>query len=187
MSKVLTCLLITICFLGNQAALAHPGKVDKDGCHVCKKDCEKYGYKEGYWHCYSKKEDRKSTVFSSRDTYVEKVTDGDTNKVSLLPNGEKITVRILGIDCPESHKNAKCKRDGEQGRHGCDWQIPRGLKASKKAAELLKHKKVTLECVPSKRSGKCKKGAYGRALHYVRVEDGEDFGLVLVDSAWLTV
>ncbi len=55
----------------------------------------------------------------SQDAYVEKVTDGDTIKVRLLPSGEKITVRLLGIDCPESHKNAKCKRDGEQGRKGC--------------------------------------------------------------------
>jgi endonuclease YncB( thermonuclease family) len=103
------------------------------------------------------------------------VDDGDTIKVRLLPSGEKQTVRIQGIDCPESHVNAKCKRGPKEGRHDCAWQVPRGLKASKRAAELMKQKTVYLEC-----AGKCTKVRYGRDLRYVRLEDGRDFGLIMI-------
>ena len=174
-------------------ASAHPGARDKNGCHVCKTNCEKWGVHQGIRHChgpdgqvYYPGEDPDPQIFkpltpvkdeaAGQRAYVEKISDGDTIKVRLLPEGsEKLTIRILGIDCPESHKNAKCKRDGKAGRKGCDWQVPRGLKASKRAAELLKQQAVILEY-----DGKCEAGRYGRALRYVRLESGQDFGLLMV-------
>jgi len=208
-----SCLLVSFC------VSAHPGRRDKDGCHVCRTNCAKYGVKEGGRHCHrpdgsiyypggeaaqpapsdtptlnpqnsgavgkhGKRGPLEGAEYKVTDpraekplkAYVEKVSDGDTIKVRLLPGGsEKLTVRLLGIDCPESHRNAKCRRDEKAGRHGCDWQVPRGLKASRRAAALLKHKKVYLEC-----GRKCKKGAYGRALRYVRMENSLDYGLVMV-------
>ena len=123
---------------------------------------------------------KKSSEPPKGKAYVEKVVDGDTIKVRVLNQGNKIhTIRITGIDCPESHKNKKCKRDGQQGRRGCDWQVPRGLEASRGAAKLLKHKTVTLEC-----GGKCKKGGYGRHLRYVRLDDGSDYGLRMVRDGY---
>ena len=172
-------------------AYAHPGGRDAQGCHVCKTNCEKYGVKPGVRHChgpdgkiyYPGDPENKPryefptnvTVEGAQTAYVEKVSDGDTIKVRLLPSGEKLTVRIQGIDCPESHVNAKCKRAPKEGRHDCAWQVPRGLKASKRAAELMKRKTVYLEC-----GGKCTKGKYGRALRYVRLEDGTDYSLLMI-------
>ncbi len=114
------------------------------------------------------------------EVHVDKVTDGDTLVVRGFPGtqGKRIKVRILGMDCPESHKNSKCRRDGKQGRMTCAEQIPRGKKAAKRAASLLKHQKVYLE--PGSKSGKFKKGAYGRLLAYVRLKDGRDFGLTML-------
>ena len=110
---------------------------------------------------------------TSQRAYVEKVVDGDTFKARILPGGErKITVRILGIDCPESHKNAKCRRDARAGRPGCDWQVPRGLIAAREAAELLKHKVVTLErgntSGPRNQPGK-RASAYGKIVELVDI------------------
>ena len=108
--------------------------------------------------------------------YVEKVVDGDTVKVRLLDGGPGLTtVRVLGIDCPESHVNPKCERDGKSGRRGCDWQVPRGREAARKAAGMLKHRTVVLQC-----GGRCRRGRFGRALRYVKLEDGRDFGLEMV-------
>jgi len=176
-------------------ARSHPGARDKRGCHVCKTNCAKWGVAKGIRHCHGKDgqiyypgedpdpQSLKPPVLvkdtaDGQHAHVDKVIDGDTIKVRLLPGGdEKLTVRLMGIDCPESHKNRKCQRDGKQGRKGCDWQVPRGLKAAKRAAKLLKQQTVTLEC-----EGPCKEGRYGRALRYVRLEDGRDFGLVMVEE-----
>jgi endonuclease YncB( thermonuclease family) len=134
--------------------------------------------------------------------HVEKVVDGDTLRVR-MPGGKEETVQILGINCPESRESKKCLWDGKAAQEACqlkdkrqcnamkegksvilgkdcDWQIPRGLEASRKAAELLGKKTVTLEC-----DGECKRGGFGhRHLRYVRMEDGRDFGLVMVQEGY---
>ena len=174
------------------SAVAHPGPVSpKDGCHVCRKHCEQYGIPPGR-HCHperlpgrsdatevpadsSKAEAaRRPDPLEGRKAYVEKVVDGDTLKVR-VDGGRRVTVRVLGIDCPESHANEKCARDGRQGRLGCDEQVPLGLEASRRAAALLKHRTVTLE-------GPTKTDLYGRTLAYVRLPDGRDFGAVMVQE-----
>ncbi|MBN2496000.1 MAG: thermonuclease family protein [Deltaproteobacteria bacterium] len=107
---------------------------------------------------------------------VEKVHDGDTIRVRLLSGGGGLLkVRLRGIDCPESRHNAKCERDADRGRRGCDWQVPRGEAATRRAVELLEGRTVQLEC-----DGPCRKGSFGRALRYVRLEDGRDFGLEMI-------
>jgi len=115
-----------------------------------------------------------TTSSGGQKVKVKWIYDGDTVLVS-SDTQDKIKVRIIGIDCPESHNNDKCKRDGQNGRKGCNWQIPRGKKAKKRAIQLLKNKSVTLEC-----DGKCKSGSYGRKLRYIRIPDGRDFGLQLI-------
>jgi micrococcal nuclease len=113
---------------------------------------------------------------------VEKVVDGDTLRVR-LPQGKKLTVRILGIDCPETHRNDKCEKDARRGRPTCEQQIPWGRKATQAARGLIAGKEVILQC-----PGECTNGGYGRALRYVHVVDGKllgrkngyDFGLEMV-------
>jgi micrococcal nuclease len=133
---------------------------------------------------------------------VEKVVDGDTLRVR-MPDGKIETVQILGIHCPESRESNKCLWDGKAAERACDlkdqrqcnaikegksvilgkdcaWQIPRGLEASKKAAELLGNKTVKLVC-----DGECKRGGFGnRHLRYVRMADGRDFGMLMVQKGY---
>jgi endonuclease YncB( thermonuclease family) len=106
---------------------------------------------------------------------VERVVDGDTVEVRLLDGGGRLTVRLLGIDCPESRPNDKCRRAGRRGGRGCDWQVPRGRRAGRMAREILERRRVRLEC-----GRRCRRGGYGRALRYLRLEDGRDFGLEMV-------
>ena len=106
--------------------------------------------------------------------FVEWVYDGDTIR-AVADTREKIKVRIIGIDCPESTHNDKCERDERFGKKGCDWQVPRGKKAKRRAIELLAKKNAILEC-----DGKCRSDSYDRALRYVRLPDGSDFGLLMV-------
>lgn len=99
---------------------------------------------------------------------VTRVIDGDT------VDTEHARVRVLGIDCPESKPNRKCKKDKKRP---CAWQIPHGKAATERATELLQGQHITLECGDT-----CKLDYYNRALRYIRLDDGRDLGLVLVQE-----
>lgn len=108
--------------------------------------------------------------------HVLRIIDGDTIVVA-SPSGST-TVRILGIDCPESHANAKCRRDGLAGRASCAEQVPAGRRATARAHELLDGRDVTLE--PRSPGAALALDRYGRTIAYVRISDGTDFGRELV-------
>lgn len=182
---------------------AHPGGTDDEGCHTCRTNCEKWDEETGERHCHDSSEseggseaekeeaseqneesgeegDREGPEMSEgQRAYVDKVLDGDTLLVRVLSDAsKKVRVRVLGIDCPESHKNPKCRREGRSGGATCEEQIPKGRKAAGRAAELVKHEVVRLESKGGE--GEFGRGGYGRLLAYVRLEDGRDFGKVLV-------
>jgi micrococcal nuclease len=170
-------------------AWAHPGPVSpRDGCHVCRQQCHRWGIPPGR-HCHPERlsprthapspaaprpqarDAAPADALDGRTAYVEKVVDGDTLTVRV--DGQRVKIRVLGIDCPESHANEKCARDGRAGRRGCREQVPLGRQAARRAAQLLKHRTVTLE-------GPTKTDLYGRTLAYVRLPDGRDFGAVMI-------
>ena len=80
---------------------------------------------------------------------VTRVVDGDTIKVS--GNGETVTVRLVGIDAPETSK-----RKNEPGQ-------PFSRKSTKHLASLVLNKPVTVESYGTDR--------YGRTLGVVYVGD----------------
>lgn len=107
---------------------------------------------------------------------VVSVYDGDSFTVGV--EGEKVKIRVLGIDCPEKSFNAKCRRDEKEGRPGCEDQVPFGKIVANRAKELLVGN-VTLEC-----DDECKTDLYGRELRYVKLQDGRDYGLVLIREGY---
>jgi micrococcal nuclease len=111
---------------------------------------------------------------AGKNVFVEWVYDGDTIRV-VETDKRRIKVRVRGIDCPESRHNEKCEREGKRGLPNCAQQIPMGKKAKKRALELLFKKRVSLVC-----EDKCQTDKYGRALRYVHLQDGRDFGLLMI-------
>lgn len=106
---------------------------------------------------------------------VSQITDGDTFKgYTDDKQATEVVVRVMGMDCPESKQNAKCERDGKQGRSSCDDQIPLGLKASKRAREFLEGEVVKLESPDG--NGIFRPDPYRRTLAYVRLSNGQDYG-----------
>lgn len=92
---------------------------------------------------------------------VTKVVDGDTIKVSI--NGIEETLRLIGIDTPESvdpRKPVQCF----------------GIEASNRAKELLSGKKVRLEADPTQGE----RDKYNRLLRYVWMEDGTFFNKKMI-------
>ncbi len=101
-----------------------------------------------------------------KDTYpVVKVVDGDT--VAVLMNGKPVTLRLIGLDTPETvdpRKPVQCF----------------GKAASDKAKELLTGKTVRLEFDASQ--GTLDK--YGRTLAYVYLPDGTLFNEYMIFTGY---
>lgn len=99
-----------------------------------------------------------------KGTIVERAVDGDTLKVR-LEDGSSKTVRILGIDTPETvdpRKQVQCF----------------GHEASDHMKSLATGKTVTLEAKPDEDTDK-----YGRLLRYVRL-DGQDIGAAMIQDGY---
>lgn len=175
-------ILGTITFLG-APSLAHPGGTDADGCHVCHKECARWDETAGTRHCHGEENEQKQTVQKTEEAQprpkkrvrVRRVIDGDTIEVVTLGDDPvEITVRLKGIDCPESHRNAKCIRDGD-----CDTDAPKGKAASRKMTDLVAGEIVTLHSAKST----FEKDRYGRLLAYVHL-GGTDVGLHLIRGGY---
>jgi len=93
------------------------------------------------------------------------VVDGDTIKVSL--NGTVETIRLIGIDTPETvhpTKGVECF----------------GKEASKKMNELVLNKYVKLQTDPTQDD----EDRYGRLLRYVFLEDGTHINLKMIEEGY---
>jgi endonuclease YncB( thermonuclease family) len=109
---------------------------------------------------------KKTQATSSSTTYtVVTVIDGDTFTVATATSS--ITVRVLGIDTPET----KFSPSGEE----CY-----GAEASEKARALLAGKTVTL----TTDSAQDTYDKHGRLLAYVQVEDAFDFGDTMIREGY---
>jgi micrococcal nuclease len=97
---------------------------------------------------------------------VVRVIDGDTLVIQTAYGADK--VRLLGIDCPETRVNRKCRVEAT-----C-WDRERGLDAAETASWLLPEGAVVMV------EGIGRRDRYGRLLAYVTTVDGTDVGRYLL-------
>lgn len=96
---------------------------------------------------------------------VVKVIDGDTINIEI--NGKTETVRLIGIDAPET----------------VDPRTPvqcYGREASDKAKEILTGKNVALEPDPTQGE----RDTYGRLLRFVFLENGTNFNKLMISEGY---
>jgi micrococcal nuclease len=96
---------------------------------------------------------------------VLKVIDGDTVSISI--NGEKETLRLIGVDTPETvhpNKPVECF----------------GIEASNYAKDLLSNKIISVEYDQSQ--GEVDK--YGRSLVYIFLPDGRNFNKIMIEEGY---
>lgn len=105
-----------------------------------------------------------------RGAVVLTVIDGDTIKV-LLASGERVTVRLIGVDAPETHKaNTPVECGGKQATaHMKRMALRRGI-----------GRRVTLTTDPTQ----SRTDVFGRLLAYARVDTGRDLGREQIRSGW---
>jgi micrococcal nuclease len=96
---------------------------------------------------------------------VKRVVDGDTLKI--IYQGEEESVRLIGIDTPESKRNKKARKDA--GRSGKDVEqiTAMGKEAARYMRTIAREgDRVTIEFDVQKRD------KYRRLLGYVYLENG---------------
>ena len=97
---------------------------------------------------------------------VERIIDGDTLKIFI--NGKRESLRLIGIDAPESRKNKKAYRDAKRNHKDIETIIAMGHKSTQFVSTLIKPgDKITVEFDVQLRD------KYGRLLGYVYLKDGE--------------
>ena len=114
-----------------------------------------------------------ATGSAASTVVVEKVFDGDTFRAV---GGEK--VRLLGIDTPEAHDNAKLFRDAARNGQDAEEIKRMGRKAWRFVEPMILGKKVRLEFDVERRD------KYGRLLAYVYLEDGTFLNQLIIASGY---
>jgi micrococcal nuclease len=104
-------------------------------------------------------------VWGREAVQVFRVVDGDTLKI--LYHGEKTSVRLIGIDAPESHENAKLMRDSHGDRDLAEQILEQGRKATQFTACLVKPGDTVYLDFDQEHFDK-----YHRLLGYIYLKDG---------------
>lgn len=109
---------------------------------------------------------------------IEQVVDGDTVK---LDGGE--TVRLIGVDTPETGDNVSMLRDLDKLRNIATKEqlLAMGREAARQTARLAEGQRCWLE-YENARSDR-----YGRELAYIHLEDGRILNELILAGGWARV
>lgn len=91
---------------------------------------------------------------------VVKVVDGDT--LHVIVNGQKESVRLIGVDTPESRRNKKAEKDARRSGEDMEAIIAMGKEAARFTRSLVR-KGVTVKIAFDVQQ----RDRYGRLLGYV--------------------
>jgi micrococcal nuclease len=116
-----------------------------------------------------------------RSATITRVVDGDTVEVRFA-DGEEDTVRLLGVDTPETELGRVDPPEFEgipANNAGRDWLFEWGEKATSFATEALDGREVRVATDPE--AGR--RGSYGRLLAYIYV-NGQNFNRQLIEEGY---
>ena len=118
--------------------------------------------------------------YAQHTTTVTRIVDGDTLKVFYLRSEESI--RLIGIDTPESRVNKKTKRDAERSGQDIDTIIAMG----KRATEYIKSLVAPGDLITIEFDSQ-EKDRYGRLLCYVYLSNGKMLNEKIVKAGYANV
>ena len=118
--------------------------------------------------------------YAQHTTTVTRIVDGDTLKVFYL--GSEESIRVIGIDTPESRVNKKTKRDAERSGLDINTIIAMGKRATEYVKSLVKPGDlITIEFDAQERD------RYGRLLCYVYLSNGKMLNEEIVKAGYANV
>ena len=108
---------------------------------------------------------------------VKKIVDGDTYHI--IYDGREESVRLIGIDTPESRRNAKAKKDASRSGDDLDKIVEMGKSATEFAKSIVKPgDQLRIELDVQERD------KYGRLLVYLYFPDGRMLNEILVKEGY---
>ena len=121
-----------------------------------------------------------SLIYAQQITTVIRVVDGDTLKISY--NGQDESVRLIGIDTPESRINKKTKKDAKRSGQDIETIIAMGKRATAYVESLVKAgDAIEIEFDVQKRD------KYKRLLCYVYLSGGKMLNEAIVNAGYANV
>ncbi len=121
-----------------------------------------------------------SSLLAQQTTTVVRVVDGDTLKVRYW--GKEESIRLIGIDTPESRVNKKTKRDAKRSGQDIKTIIAMGKRATEYVESLVKSGDlITIEFDAQERD------RYGRLLGYVYLSNGKMLNEEIVKAGYANV
>ncbi len=146
-------------FIVQSTAYPHSGRTDAQGGHTNKKT--------GEYHFHNRPESKPSVLPQSNFAVeVLSVVDGDTIKIDY--KGQKESIRLIGIDTPESRVNKKTKKDAKRSGKDIETIIAMGKRAAAYVESLVKTGgTVAIEFDVQERD------KYKRLLGYVYLSNGK--------------
>jgi len=160
-------------FINQSTAYPHSGRTDAQGGHTNKKT--------GEYHFHNRPESKSSILPQSNlEAKVLSVVDGDTLKISY--KGQKESIRLIGIDTPESRVNKKAKRDAKKSGEDVGTIIAMGKRATVYVESLVKQGDiVTIEFDVQE------KDRYKRLLGYVYLSNGKMLNEEILKAGYANV
>jgi micrococcal nuclease len=121
-----------------------------------------------------------SSLHAQESTTVTRIVDGDTLKISY--NGQKESVRLIGIDTPESRVNKKTKKDAKRSGQDIETIIALGKRATAYVESLIKAGDTIIIELDVQ-----EKDWYGRLLGYVYLSNGKMLNEEIVKAGYANV
>jgi micrococcal nuclease len=121
-----------------------------------------------------------SPLHAQQTTTVVRIVDGDTLKVRYW--GKEESIRLIGIDTPESRVNKKAKRDAKRSGQDIKIIIAMGKRATEYVESLVKiGDLITIEFDAQQRD------RYSRLLGYVYLSNGKMLNEEIVKAGYAYV
>ncbi len=121
-----------------------------------------------------------TNAHAQQTTTVTRVVDGDTLRVRYW--GKEESIRLIGIDTPESRVNKKAKRDAKRSGQDIKTITSMGKKATKYVESMVKPGDlITIEFDAQQRD------TYGRLLGYVYLPNGKMLNEEIVKAGYANV
>ena len=165
---------LLLLFIVQPTAYPHSGRTDAQGGHTNKKT--------GEYHFHNKPESKSTSKspHAQQTTTVTRIVDGDTLKVFFLEGEESI--RLIGIDTPESRVNKKTKKDAKRSGQDIETIIAMGKRATEYVESLVKPGGlITIEFDVQERD------RYKRLLGYVYLSNGKMLNEEIVKAGYASV
>ena len=166
-------ILLSLLFVVQPTAYPHSGRTDAQGGHTNKKT--------GEYHYHNRPESKLLPLSQSKFTAkIISIIDGDTLKIDY--KGQKESIRLIGIDTPESRVNKKIKKDAKRSEQDIETIIAMGKMATAYVDGLVKTGDlITIEFDVQQRD------RYGRLLGYVYLSNGKMLNVEIVKAGYANV